>query len=391
MSEERKFIRGFATRAIHGAKISKGEYAPVSTPIYQTSAFDVKSVLKGGKETPEFLYTRGGNPTIRELEQKVANLENAEMGLAFASGMGAISGTVLSLVKAGDEIVTDNEIYGGTWNLFTQYMGKYGIKVNFINMADLKQIEGAINEKTRLLYLESPTNPTLKLIDIKAVVLLAKAHNLLTVLDNTFCSPYNQTPIDFGVDYVVHSCTKYIGGHGDALGGIAVGSTQKIVQIMSETHELGSTLSPFNAWLFLRGLKTLEIRMQRHNASALAMAKFLETQDKVERVLYPGLPNHPQHELAKKQMRGFGGIVTFYLKQGTNVSEFIKNLEIPAYTVSLGDADTFIEDPFSLSHFSVSRKVKMAIGITKYMLRVSIGLENVEDLIDDFRNAFQLI
>jgi len=389
MNEERKFIRGFATRAIHGAKISKGEHAPVSTPIYQTSTFDVKRVLKGTKERPEFIYTRGGNPTTLELEQKIANLENTEMGLAFASGMGAISGTVLSLVKAGDEIVTDNELYGGTWTFFTQYMGRYGIKVNFVNMAEQAQIEDAITEKTRLLYLETPTNPTLKVIDIKAMVELAQAHNLLTVIDNTFCSPYNQTPIDFGVDYVVHSCTKYICGHGDALGGIAVGPSQKIIQIMPESHELGSTLSPFNAWLFLRGLKTLEIRMQRHNASALELAKFLEAQDKVEHVLYPGLPSHPQYKLARDQMHGFGGMVTFYLKQGFNVTNFIKNLEIPAYTVSLGDADTFIEDPFSLSHFSVSRKVKMAIGITKYMLRVSVGLENVEDLIDDFQNAFQ--
>jgi cystathionine beta-lyase/cystathionine gamma-synthase len=391
MTEERKFIRGFATRAIHGAKISKGTHAPVSTPIYQTSAFDVKQVLKGAKERPEFIYTRGGNPTTLEFEQKVANLENTEMGLAFASGMGAISGTILSLVKAGDEIITDNELYSGTWTFFTQYLGNYGVKINFINLSDQTQIEEAINEKTRLLYLESPTNPTLKLIDIKAIVELAKAHNLLTVIDNTFCSPFNQTPIDYGVNYVVHSCTKYICGHGDALGGIAVAPSQKIIQIMPESLELGSTLSPFNAWLFLRGLKTLEIRMQRHNASALELAKFLETQDKVERVLYPGLPSHPQHELAKEQMHGFGGMVTFYLKQGCNVTDFIKNLEIPAYTVSLGDADTFIEDPFSLSHFSVPRKVKMAIGITKYMLRVSVGLENVEDLIDDFQNAFQQI
>jgi len=389
MGEKKKFIRGFATRSIHGSNIAKGEHAPVSTPIFQTSTFDVKRVLMGAQVRPEFIYTRGGNPTTREFEQKMADLENAEMGFAFASGMGAIAGTLLSLLEAGNEIITDNEVYGGTWSLLNHYIGRHGIKVHFIDMTDETQIEDTINEKTRLLYMESPMNPTLKLVDIKQIVRIAKEHNLITAIDNTFCSPYLQNPIDFGVDYVIHSCTKYIGGHGDALGGITVGSASDIIKIMPESMDLGATLSPFNAWLFLRGLKTLEIRMQRHCANALALAKFLESQDKVERVLYPGLPSHPQHELAKKQMRDFGGIVSFYLKKGTNVTEFVKHLEIPAYTVSLGDADTFIEDPFNLSHFSVPRKVKKAVGITKYLLRVSVGLETIEDLIDDFENAFQ--
>ncbi|HUX99128.1 MAG TPA: aminotransferase class I/II-fold pyridoxal phosphate-dependent enzyme [Candidatus Deferrimicrobium sp.] len=391
MSKEKKYIRGFATRAIHGSDIAKGEHMPVATPIFQTSSFDVKRVLTGTQVRPEFIYTRGGNPTTREFEQKMASLENAEMGFTFASGMGAISGTVLSLLQTGDELITDNEIYGGTWSLFSQYLGKKGIKVHFINIADETQIEDTINQKTCLLYMESPMNPTLKLVDIKRIVKIAKEHELITAIDNTFCSPYIQNPIDFGVDYVIHSCTKYIGGHGDALGGITVGSSSNIIKIMSESLDLGATLSPFNAWLFLRGLKTLEIRMERHNTNALALAKFLETQDKIERVLYPGLPSHPQHELAKKQMRGFGGIVTFILKKGTDVGGLIKNLEIPAYTVSLGDADTFIEDPFNLSHFSVPRKAKQAAGITKYMIRVSVGLETIDDLIDDFQNAFRQI
>ncbi len=389
MSESKKFIRGFATRAIHGSEIAKGEHAPISTPIFQTSSFDVKRALMGAPVRPEFIYTRGGNPTTSEFEKKMASLENAEMGLAYASGMGAISGTLLALLNSGDELISDTDVYGGSYALFHNYLKNHGIDVHFINMNDEAQIEESINEHTKLLYFESPTNPTLKLLDIKRIVKIAKEHQLLTVIDNTFSSPYLQNPIDFGVDYVIHSCTKYIGGHGDALGGITVGTSQKIIQIMPESHELGSTLSPFNAWLFLRGLKTLEVRMQRHCANALELAKFLETQDKVERVLYPGLPNHPQHELAKKQMRGFGGMVTFYLKKGYPIENLIKHLEIPAYTVSLGDADTFIEDPFTLSHFSVPRKVKQDIGITKYMIRVSVGLETIEDLIDDFKNAFQ--
>ena len=389
VSEEEKFARGFATRAIHGTDIAKGEYAPVSTPIYQTSAFDVKGVLKGEIVKPEFIYTRGGNPTTRELELKVANLEKTERGFAYASGMAAITSTVLSLVKAGDEIITDNEVYGATWSFFTHYISNFGVKVHFVNLADETQVEDALSEKTRMIFLETPTNPTLKVVDIKNVVAIAREHELLTLIDNTFATPYNQTPIDYGVDYVIHSTTKYIGGHGDALGGITVGSSKNLIKVMPASMEFGGCMSPFNAWLFLRGLKTLEVRMERHNANALELANFLETQDKVERVLYPGLLSHPQHDLARKQMRGFGGVVSFYLNKGLDATEFIKNLEIPAYTVSLGDADTFIEDPAKLSHSFITRKIRKAIGITKYMLRVSVGLENIEDLIDDFENALK--
>jgi methionine-gamma-lyase len=389
MAEKKKFIRGFATRAIHGSDIAKGEHAPVATPIFQTSTFDVKRVLTGAQVRPEFIYTRGGNPTTREFEQKMASLENTEMGFAFASGMGAIAGTVLSLLKAGDELITDREVYGGTFSFMDEYLERHGVKAHFINMTDETQIEDTINENTRMLYIETPMNPTLKLVDMAQIVKIAKEHELITAVDNTFCSPYLQNPIDYGVDYIIHSCTKYIGGHGDALGGVTVGSSTNIIKVMPESLDLGATLSPFNAWLFLRGLKTLEIRMERHCANALELAKYLETEDAIERVLYPGLPSHPQHTLAKKQMRNFGGMISFYLKKGTSITNFIKNLEIPAYTVSLGDADTFIEDPFNLSHFSVSRKVKKAAGITKYMLRVSVGLETIGDLIDDFKNAFR--
>ena len=391
MTEEKKFKRGFATRAIHGSDVAKGKHAPVSTPIYQTSAFDVKGVLKGEMVEPEFLYTRGGNPTTREFEQKMADLEHAERGFAFASGMGAITGTILALTKNGDEIITDNEIYGSSWSFFSHYIPNYGVKTHFIDLSDETLLEETINDKTRMIFFESPTNPTLKIVDITKIAAIAKEHNLLSVTDNTFATPYNQNPIDFGVNYVIHSCTKYVGGHGDALGGITLGSTKNLIKVMPSAIEFGSTLSPFNAWLFLRGLKTLEVRMERHNASGLKFAKFLESQDKIERVLYPGLPSHPQHELAKKQMRGFGGVVSFYLKKGMDVSNFIKNLEIPAYTVSLGDADTFIEDPAALSHSYIARKVRKAIGITKYMLRVSVGLENIEDLIDDFENALKQV
>ncbi|NVM29985.1 MAG: PLP-dependent transferase [Candidatus Helarchaeota archaeon] len=391
MSEEKKFIRGFATRAIHGSDIAKGAHAPVSTPIFQTSTFGVKNLLTGSETRPKFFYTRMGNPTTSELELKVAKLENTEAGFAYASGLGAIASTILALTIVGDELITDNEIYGGTWNLLIHYLAKHGLKINFVNMADESQIEDRINANTRLLYMETPMNPTLKLVNIKNIVKIAREHNLHSIIDNTFCSPYNQTPIDFGIDYVVHSCTKYIGGHSDALGGITVAESSKITQIRSESVDLGSTISPFNSWLFLRGLKTLEIRMKRHNENALELANFLETQDKIESVLYPGLPSHPQHDIAKNQMHGYGGILSFYLKKGISASNFMKHLKIPIYAVSLGSTETLIEDPYTLTHFSVSRKVKKAIGITKNLIRVSVGLENIEDLIKDFQNSLRLV
>ncbi|MFX1450977.1 MAG: trans-sulfuration enzyme family protein [Promethearchaeota archaeon] len=389
-----KFLRGFATRAIHSTIPKEEESRPITTPIYQTTSFDVKDAFIN-QISPKYIYTRGGNPTLHELEVKLANLENGDIGETFASGMGAISTTVLSIAKKGDEIIADYELYGGTQGLFNSIVSDCGIKVNYIDMTNYDQILETINERTRLIFLETPANPTLKITNLKEISKIAKEKEIITAADNTFNSPYNLRPLEHGINFVVHSLTKFVGGHGDALGGVAISKRSDfklMTEIKKNGHEMGACLSPFNAFLFLRGLKTLELRMQRHNNNATELAKVLEERtDKIEKVLYPGLPSHPQHELAKKQMDGFGCIVSFYLKKGSDVQKFLKNLEIPHYTVSLGDADTLIEDPFNLTHFSVSYKVKKMIGITKYMIRVSVGLENIEDLIDDFNNSLDLL
>ncbi|MFX0132682.1 MAG: trans-sulfuration enzyme family protein [Candidatus Hodarchaeota archaeon] len=389
-----KFLRGFATRAIHSTLPKEEDSRPITPPIYQTTSFDVKDAFIK-QISPKYIYTRGGNPTLHELEVKLANLENGDVGETFASGMGAISTTVLSIANKGDEIIADYELYGGTQGLFNNILSGCGIKVNYIDMTNYDAILETINDRTKLIYVETPANPTLKITDLEELSKIAKEKEITTVADNTFNSPYNLRPLEYGINFVVHSLTKFIGGHGDALGGATL-SKRSDFKLMNEikknAHGMGACLSPFNAFLFLRGLKTLELRMNRHNYNATELAKALEERtDKIEKVIYPGLPSHPQHKLAKKQMDGFGCIVTFYLKKGNNVQKFLRNLEIPHYTVSLGDADTLIEDPFNLTHFSVSYKVKKMIGITKYMIRVSVGLENVEDLIDDFNNSLDLL
>ncbi|MHA1383056.1 MAG: trans-sulfuration enzyme family protein, partial [Candidatus Helarchaeota archaeon] len=364
------------------------------TPIYQTTSFDVKDAFIKNI-SPQYIYSGGGNPTLHELEVKLANLAGGDSAECFASGMGAISTTILSIAKENNEIIADHEVYGGTQGFFSNILSGTGIKVKYVDMANNEEIMEAISNKTRIIYIESPANPTLKLTDIEEVTNIAQERGIVTIADNTFNSPYNLRPLELGVDFVIHSLTKFVGGHGDALGGVVI-SRRKNFQLMNKiiknSHGMGSTLSPFNAWLFLRGLKTLELRMQRHNYNALELAKALETRkDKIDRVIYPGLSSHPQHELAKRQMSGFGCIVTFYLKKGLNVQNFLKNLEIPHYTVSLGDADTLVEDPFNLTHFSVPYKIKKKIGITKYMIRVSVGLENIEDLIDDFNSSLDIL
>lgn len=390
MAEKKyKFIRGFSTRAIHSTLPKEEKSHPITPPIYQTTSFDVKDAYIQNI-SPQYIYSRAGNPTVHELEVKLANLENGDRATCTSSGMGAISTTIFSIAKKEDEIIADHEIYGGTQSFFGHILSNYGIKIKYVDTSNTGAVLNAISSKTKIIYIETPANPTLKLVDLEEISKIAKEKELVTIADNTFNSPYNLRPLEYGIDFVIHSLTKFIGGHGDALGGVVISrqeNTKFMTEINKGNHSIGAVLSPFNAWLFLRGLKTLELRMKQHNHNATELAKALEKTDKIERVLYPGLSSHPQYELAKKQMNGFGCIVTFYLRKGLNVQNLIKNLEIPHYTVSLGDADTLIEDPFNLTHFSVPYKIKHMIGITKYMIRVSVGLENIEDLIDDFNNS----
>ena len=391
---DKKFLRGFATRAIH-ANIEKEEKShPISMPIYQTSSFDLKDHYLRG-ESFTYVYTRSSNPTLNELEVKLASLENGDNATCVASGMGAISTNILAIVHPGDEIIADYEVYGGTRSLLSEIFPRHGVKVNFVNMTNLEEVSAAINEKTRILFIETPANPTLKLTDLDEMVEIAKKHDLYTIVDNTFNSPVITRPLEHGIDFVLHSMTKFIGGHGDAIGGIIITNKEhnkEFIRIGKYVHEIGACLSPFNAYLFLRGLKTLEIRIKQQCINSMEIAKELEKRnDKVEKVLYPGLKIHPQHELAKKQMNYFGSVVSFYLKKGSNIIDFMKNLEIPYYAVSLGDTDSLIQDPYSLTHFSVPYKVKKLIGITKTMIRYAVGIENVEDLIDDLNNTLDLL
>ena len=394
-NNEKKKKMAFATRSIHGPK----KYAldvygitnPVTTPIYMTSAFNVKQALNG--VLPNYIYTRGSNPTITELQEKIADLENGEDCQAFGSGMAAISGTLLALGKKGT-ILADPEIYGGSHNLLKKQLINLRMKVKFVNFNNIEEVQNNITDDTKVLYFESPCNPTMKFIDIEEIVQIAKEKpGILTIFDNTLNSPYNLNPIDYGVDVVVHSCTKYISGHGDTLGGASITNKKINYKIMKSLQEFGGVISPFNAWLLLRGLKSLKVRMQQHNQNAQKLAEYLETRDdKIDKVLYPGLKSFSQYEIAKKYLKnGFGGVLSFYLKKGLNLSKFFSNLEIPAYTVSLGDTDTLIEDPFNLSHFGMPRKVKLSLGIMPYMVRVSVGIEDINDLISDFKKALDSV
>ncbi|TFF89456.1 MAG: aminotransferase class I/II-fold pyridoxal phosphate-dependent enzyme [Promethearchaeota archaeon] len=384
----------FATRCIHGPKKYApdvyGPTNPVTSPIYMTSAFNVKQALDG--VLPNYIYTRGSNPTINELQSKLADLENGESCLAFASGMAAISNTLLSLGKKGT-IITDPEVYGGTHDLLKKQIVNFGMKIKFIDFNDIEKVQNSITDDTKVLYLESPCNPTMKFIDIEEIVRIGKENDILTVFDNTLNSPYNLNPLDYGIDVVVHSCTKFISGHGDTVAGAVITKKRTILKIMKVLHEFGGIISPFNAWLLLRGLRSLHVRMERHNTNAIKLATFLESRDdKIEKVLYPGLENSPYHNIAKKYLKkGFGGVLSFYLKKGLYIPKFLSTLKIPAYTVSLGDTDTLIEDPYNLSHFGMPRKTKKTIGINFYMIRVSVGIEDIEDLIDDFEQALDSI
>lgn len=393
-NKKTNFVRGLSTRAIHPTRIKQEESQPVVSPIYLSTTFDVKENLLRGKAV-NYFYSRMGNPTVNELEEKLASLENGVKAKCLASGMSAISTTLLTLTRTGDEIITDHEVYGGTMGLFSEVLPNYGIKVNFVDLTKPEEINSLINDKTKVIFLETPANPTLKIINLSEIAEIAEKKHLYSIVDNTFSSPIITRPLESGIDFVIHSLTKFIGGHGDAIGGVVITKQEHIkemTKIEKFATKLGPALSPFNAYLFLRGLKTLEIRVKQHSHNAIEVAKVLENRkDRIEKVLYPGLPSHPQHELAKKQMEMFGGLLSFYLKKDYEVTKFMENLQIPCYAVSLGSAETLVEDPYNLTHFSVSHKIKKLIGVTKNLIRVSVGLENVEDLIDDFNNSLDLL
>jgi methionine-gamma-lyase len=393
---------GFATLCIHGKKhLDKHEgekpIRAVSTPIFQSSTFAFENAEHGAAvfrgEDSSYVYTRLGNPTQAALEVEMAYLENGEAALALASGMAAAITAVLACCQAGDHIVAGDTLYGGTHQLFTQTLPRLGITVTEVAADDPQNFAEAIRPETRLVFLETPANPTLVLTDITAVAAIAHARDIPVMVDNTFCTPYLQNPLDLGADIVMHSATKYIGGHGDTVAGILVGKQDWIMKARMEIlRDVGGCISPFNAWLLLRGLKTLPVRMDRHMSNAMEVAQFLSYHPKVGRVIYPGLKTHPQYQLAKRQQRGFGGMISFMVKGGRVAGRIVMdNVQLCTLAVSLGDVDTLIEHPATMTHSTYSEEELLKVGIDPAMVRLSVGLENVEDIIADLRQALALI
>ncbi len=399
MDRETLKNKGFATKAIHGAKIKGDKLGALATPIYQTSTFVFDSAEQGGRrfagEEEGYMYGRLGHPNTNVIAEKIAMFEEAEAALATASGMGAISSAIWALVKAGDHIITDKVIYGCTFAFLNKAITKFDVEVTFVDTSKIEEIKNALKPNTTLIYLETPANPTLKLSDIRTISELAHSSGDITVMvDNTFATPYIQRPIELGADVVVHSATKYLNGHGDAIAGFIVGKKDYIAEVehVALKDMTGAILGPFEAFLVERGIKTLEVRMERHCSNAMKVAQYLEKHEKVEKVYYPGLDSFEQNELFKKQMSLPGAMISFEVKGGYEKGKkFINSVELISVAVSLGDAESLIEHPASMTHSSYSREEREDAGITDGLIRISIGLESVEDIIADLEQAFSKI
>ncbi|AEH24593.1 cystathionine gamma-synthase [Pyrococcus yayanosii] len=381
----------FSTKAIHvGEDPESMQHGDVVSPIHLSTTFAKRSI----REVEEgYVYSRSGNPTRDALERKLAALENAEYGLAFSSGLAAESTILLALLKKGDHVIAFDDLYGGTKRLFNQVMERFGIEFTYVDAREPGNVRRAIRENTRMVWLETPTNPLLKLADIRAVAEIVHERDLIVVVDNTFASPYFQNPLDLGADIVLHSVTKYLGGHSDVVGGAVMVNDDEIYERLKfHQNAVGAILSPFDSWLVMRGIKTLAVRMERHEKNAMTIARYLEEHPMVERVYYPGLPSHPQHELAKRQMKGFGGMLSFELKGGLEEAiKFVESLEIFALAESLGGVESLIELPAIMTHASVPRDEREKVGIRDSLIRVSVGIEDVEDLIEDLERGFEAV
>ena len=381
--KDKKFA--FATRSIHAGQEPDPSTGAIMQPIYATSTYVQSSpgVHKG------YEYSRTQNPTRMAYERCVADLESGTHGFAFASGMAA-TGTLLELIDTGSHILAMDDLYGGTRRLFSGVRKRSsGLNFSFVDMTDLDAFEAAFTADTKMVWLETPTNPLLKIVDLEAVVEIAKIHGALVVVDNTFATPAIQRPLEFGADIVMHSATKFINGHSDMVGGVAVTADAALAERIGYLqNSIGAVSGPFDSFLALRGLKTLDLRMQRHNASSMAIAEWLESDDRVDKVLYPGLPSHPQHELAAKQMNGFGGIVTFFIKGDVdNARRFLERCEIFALAESLGGVESLVNHPAIMTHASVPAEVRAELGISDQLIRLSVGIEALDDLIADIDQA----
>ncbi|MBZ5513848.1 MAG: PLP-dependent aspartate aminotransferase family protein [Acidobacteriia bacterium] len=383
----------FATLAVHAGESPCPATGALDTPIYQSNTFvsadaDEMAAVYGG-EKPGYMYTRYGNPTIRALETKVAALEGGGAALAFATGMAAISSAILGYVKAADHVVAQRSLYGGAYNFLNTKLPRMGASTTFVPSSRVEDFEKAVQPNTRLIYFETPSNPVLEIVDIAALARLANARGIPTIIDNTFASPALQRPIPLGVTVSVHSATKYLCGHGDAMGGVVIGPQDYISRLAHDViRDFGGVISPFNAWLILRGIRTLHLRMPAHCANAVQVAEFLARHPRIERVHYPGLASHPGHEIARKQMSAFGAMLSFDLRDGYEGGKKVMDrVKIFARAGSLGDTRSLIVHSASTSHRAVPRDQRLAIGITDGLVRLSVGIEAVEDLIADLDQA----
>ena len=383
----KKNKQGFETRAIHAGQEPDPTTGAIMTPIYTSSTYVQESpgVHKG------YDYSRSVNPTRKALEACIADLEGSNFGYAFASGMAA-SATVLELLDSGDHVIAMDDLYGGTYRLFENVRKRSaGLDFTFCDLSDLSTLENSINEKTKMIWIETPTNPLLKIADLEAISNFAKSHNLIAVCDNTFCSPFVQNPLELGFDIVVHSATKYLNGHSDLIGGVVVCSNEErnwLSEILYLQNAVGSIMNPFDSFLLLRSLKTLPIRMERHCSNAHKIALYLESHDAIEKVIYPGLESHPQHEIAKKQMNGFGGMISVVLKGGLeSATKFLERTELFSLAESLGGVESLIEHPAIMTHASIPPEIREEIGISDGLVRLSVGIESIDDLMLDIENS----
>ncbi|MFQ3276932.1 MAG: methionine-gamma-lyase, partial [Colwellia sp.] len=389
--------KNIETNAIHAGRIDDKQFGSLATPLYQTSTFIFDNAKQGGDrfsgESEGYIYTRLGNPTTRQLELRVAALECMDDAAATATGMAAVSAALLTNLQAGDHMISSKAVYGCSFSLMNHIFKKYNIEVTFVDMTEPENIKAAIKENTKLIFLETPINPNLVVLDLEEICTIAKEYKLLSIVDNTFLTPVLQQPAKFGADIVVHSATKYLNGHGDVVAGIVCGSFEMINEIkMTTLKDIGATISPHDAWLIIRGLKTLPIRMDRHCSNAQKVAEFLEQHPMVNEVYYPGLKNHPGYKFIGKQMKAAGGVIAFELNTDlAGGTTFIDAMELFSIAVSLGDAESLIQHPASMTHSPYTPEERADAGISDSLIRISVGLESVEDIIADLTKALAKI
>lgn len=392
--------KGWGTKAVHAGNVKDTQYGALTTPIYQTSTFIFENCAQGAARfegtEPGYIYTRLGNPTTSVLEAKIAALDGAEATLATSSGMGAISSVFWTITHSGAHVIADETLYGCTWALLSHGLTRFGVEVSLIDTSDIENVKAALKPNTVAVYLETPANPNLKITDIEEIAKAAHEYNsdIKVICDNTFASPYVQSPLSLGADVLVYSATKYLNGHGDVIAGFVSGKTDFInqVRMVGVKDMTGSVLGPQEAFLILRGLKTFEVRMERLCSTAAKVAEFLNSHPKIERVYYPGLESHPNHEVAKKQMRNFGAMMSFIVKGGKPAGEKLLNsLELCTLAVSLGSDQTLIEHPASMTHSTYDPQALVEAGVPAGLVRLSVGLENVEDIIEDLAKGLELI